>query len=59
MKEVDLDITVTIEKGHREVRQTFQQNPGPKLIKMCDEKEKEVRKSAANKATSHNVRHYG
>ena len=33
MKEVDLNIMLKIEQGHREVRQTFQQHPGPKLIK--------------------------
>ena len=40
IKEVDLDITLMGEKNHREVRQAFRQNPGPKLIQMCDEKAK-------------------
>ena len=39
-KEACLDITMIREKGHREVRQNFQQNPDPKLIKMCNEKAK-------------------
>ena len=40
MKESELDMNVTIEKGHREVRQTFQQNHDPKLMKMCDKSQK-------------------
>ena len=59
MKKENLDITLIREKEHRESGQTFQQNPIPTLIKMCDEKLKEVRNSAANKATSHFMRHYG
>ena len=59
MKEVDIDITLIREQGYREERQTFQKNPVPKLIKMCNEKAKEVRNSATNKATSHKMKHYG
>ena len=54
MKKVDLEIMLKREEGHREVRQTFQQNHVPKLIKTCNEKVKKVRMSAANKETSKN-----
>ena len=57
MKEVDLGIMLIREQGHRKVRQIFQQNPGPKLIKMHDRKAKEVRISADNNATRNNMRH--
>ena len=59
IKEADLDMKLIREQGHREVRQTFQQNPGPKLIKIRYEKAKEIRNSAASKATTHNIRHHG
>ena len=42
-----------------EVTQTFQENTGPKVIKMCDENAKEIRNSTVNKATRNNMRHYG
>ena len=44
-----------IEQVHREVRQTFQQNPGPKLIKICDKKVKKVRLNTTDKETSNNM----
>ena len=40
MKEADLDIMLKREPGHREVSQTFWKNPGPMLIKICDEEVK-------------------
>ena len=48
-----------IEQVHREVRQTFQQNPGPKLIKICDKKVKKVRLNTTDKETSNNMMCFG
>lgn len=59
MKEVDLELTLIRDQGNRGVRHTFQQNTGPKLIKMCNEKAKEVRKSAPTKVINYNMRNYG
>ena len=42
IKEADLDVGLIREQGHREVRQTFHLNPGPKLIHICDQKQKKV-----------------
>ena len=57
--EAYLEMMLIREQGHREVRKAFQQNPGPKLIKMCDEKAKEVIISTSNTETSNNMRHRG
>ena len=46
MRKVDLEITLISQHRHRDVIQNFDQNPGPKSIKMCDEKAKQVRKRA-------------
>ena len=35
-----------------------EQNPGPKLIKMCDEEAKQARKRALCQSTSNNIRHF-
>ena len=59
MRKADLEIALTRQYGHRKVMQRFDQNPGPKLIKMCDEKVKQVRKRAAYQANSNNMRHRG
>ena len=59
MNKADLNIMLIREQGHREVRQAFHQNPGPKLIQMCDKKAREIRLSAATKEISNNIRHYG
>ena len=40
MEEADLDIILMRRQGHREARKDFHQNPGPELIRMCDEKSK-------------------
>ena len=47
------------EPGHRELRQTFQQNPGPMIIKIYDEEAKKFRMKATDKETSNKMRHYG
>ena len=46
MKEIITDIMLKIEAGHREVRQKFQQNPRPILIKIFDEEANKMRKKA-------------
>ena len=59
MRKADLEITLIRQHGHRDVIQNVDQNPGPKLIKMCDEKAKQVRKRAVYQVTSNNMRHFG
>ena len=58
MRKADLEITLIRQHGHRDVIQN-DQNPGPKLIKMCDEKAKQVRKRAVHQSTSNNIRYFG
>ena len=48
-----------IEKGHRESRQEFQQNPGLILIKICDEEAKIIRKKARDKKNRNSMRRHG
>ena len=38
MQKVDLEITLIRQCGHRDAIQNFDQKPGPRLIKTCDEK---------------------
>ena len=57
MKEACMDIMLIKEQGYRQVRQAFRQNPGPKLMNICDEKAKEIRINAVNKVTNNNMRH--
>ena len=59
MRKADLEIFLIREQGHKEVTPNFNQNPGPKLIKMCDKKAKQVRRRAAYQVTSISMRHYG
>ena len=59
MKEEDIDTILKREAGHRELRQTFQQNPGPMIIKICDEEAKKVLTKVTDEGNSNNIRHYG
>ena len=59
MKEIDMDLMPKREPSHREVRQTFQQNSDPILIKIYDEEVRNVRKKVSDKENRNNVRHYG
>ena len=47
------------DQGHREVKQSFLQNLGSELIRMCDEKEKEIRIDTVNKRDNNDMRHHG
>ena len=58
IRKADLEISLIRQHGHRDVIQN-DQNPGPKLIKMCDEKAKQVRKRAVHQSTSNNMRYFG
>ena len=40
MRKAHFEMSLTREQGHKEVTQEFKQNPGPKLIQVCDEKAK-------------------
>ena len=59
MKKIDTDIMLKRELVNREVRQTYQQNSGLILMKICDEEAKKIRMKARDKETRSNVRHYG
>ena len=54
-----MDITLKRESSDKEIRQTFQQNPGPHLIKICDERAKKFRMKAREKEARNNMRYYG
>ena len=59
MKEEDLNIMLKRKPGYREVRQTFQKNPVPILIEICDKEVKKVQTKVTDKETSNKMRHYG
>ena len=59
IRKADLDISLIREQVHKEVTQDFNQNPGPKLIKMCNKQAKQIRSCAAHQLTSNNMRYYG
>ena len=45
-------------RGHGQSRETFEQNPGPHIIKYCNRRVKEVRMKVNEKAERNNIRYY-